>query len=64
MDGTVRLELWEGYDPEVSVLRGKGKEAAVENMPRVHLVASLLKRWLMRPPSGGGQFSTFRLLFG
>ena len=53
MDGTVRLELREGYDHEVSVLRGKGKEAAVEALPRVHLVASLLKRWLMEFPSGG-----------
>lgn len=35
-----------GYDHEVTFLNGKKKTAA-ELMPRVHRVASLLKRWLM-----------------
>jgi len=41
-----------GYGHEVTVLRGRGKEAATELMPRVHLVASLLKRWLMGTHQG------------
>lgn len=40
----------------MSVLRGKGKEAAVEVLPRVHLVASLLKRWLRGPHQGAVSF--------
>lgn len=35
-----------GYEHEVTVLKGK-KEAPSELLPRVHLVISLLKRWLM-----------------
>jgi transposase-like protein len=35
-----------GYEHEVTVLKGKKKEAASELLPRVHLVISLLKRWL------------------
>lgn len=41
-----------GYGHEVTVLRGRGKQAATEMMPRVHLVASLLKRWLMGTHQG------------
>ncbi len=41
-----------GYDHEVTVLRGRGKRAASELMPRVHLLASLLKRWLMGTHQG------------
>jgi len=37
-----------GYDHEVTVLKGKAK-AASELMPRVHRVASLLKRWQWVP---------------
>lgn len=37
----------EGYQHRVSVLLGKGKEAASQELPGVHRVASLLKRWLL-----------------
>jgi hypothetical protein len=40
-----------GYEHEVTVLKGK-KEAASELLPRVHLVISLLKRWLMGTHQG------------
>jgi transposase-like protein len=40
-----------GYQHEVTVLKGK-KEAASELLPRVHLVISLLKRWLMGTHQG------------
>lgn len=36
-----------GYIPRTVVLSGKGKEASSLVLPRVHRVASLLKRWLM-----------------
>ena len=36
-----------GYLHAVTRLKGKDKEAAVELLPRVHRVASLLKRWLL-----------------
>ena len=36
-----------GYRHEVKVLRGKGKSASTELLPRVHRVSSLLKRWLL-----------------
>ena len=35
----------QGYDREVTKIRGRRKEASTL-LPRVHLVASLLKRWL------------------
>lgn len=35
-----------GYKHEVTALKGKPSDAAVIAMPRVHRVASLLKRWL------------------
>jgi transposase-like protein len=41
-----------GYRHEVSVLRGKGEEAAIQLLPRVHLVASLLRRWLLGTHQG------------
>jgi transposase-like protein len=41
-----------GYAHEVSVLRGKGKAAATELLPRVHQVAALLKRWLLGTHQG------------
>ncbi len=41
-----------GYEHQVSKLQGQGKEAATELLPRVHLVASLLKRWLLGTHQG------------
>ena len=51
----VRTDGWSGYSRlsnlgyrhEVKVLRGKGKSASTELLPRVHRVSSLLKRWLL-----------------
>jgi len=40
-----------GYEHEVTVLKGK-KEDPSELLPRVHLVISLLKRWLMGTHQG------------
>jgi transposase-like protein len=40
-----------GYDHEVTFLKGN-KKTASELMPRVHRVASLLKRWLMGTHQG------------
>jgi transposase-like protein len=40
-----------GFEHEVTVLRGR-KEEASELLPRVHLVISLLKRWLMGTHQG------------
>ena len=40
-----------GYTHEVTI-RGKRKEAASELMPRVHLVISLFKRWLLGTHQG------------
>ena len=45
-----------GYGHEVSVLLGKGRDAATELLPRVHLVASLLKRWLLGTHQGAVRF--------
>ena len=55
----VHTDGWEGYGGldakgcthEVTVLGGK-KDAASKLMPRVHLVASLLKRWLLGKHQG------------
>lgn len=41
-----------GYAHEVSVLKGRAPTAATELLPRVHLVASLLKRWLLGTHQG------------
>jgi hypothetical protein len=45
--------LWEGkgYHHRVTFLKGK-KESASELLPRVHRVASLLKRWLLGTHQG------------
>ena len=43
-----------GYQHQVTVISG-GSEPAHEVMPRVHLVASLLKRWLIGTHQGGVQ---------
>jgi len=40
-----------GYEHEVTFLKGK-KKTPSESMPRVHLVISLLKRWLMGTHQG------------
>lgn len=41
-----------GYAHEISVLKGRKASAATELLPRVHLVASLLKRWLLGTHQG------------
>ena len=41
-----------GYQHEVSVLLGQEKDAALRLLPRVHIVASLLKRWLLGTHQG------------
>jgi transposase-like protein len=41
-----------GYKHDASVLQGKGEDAAVRLLPRVHRVASLLKRWLLGTHQG------------
>ena len=41
-----------GYDHQKIVLRGRSKRAASELLPRVHLVVSLLKRWLVGTHQG------------
>jgi transposase-like protein len=41
-----------GYPHEVTILRGHGKDAAIELLPRVHRVAGLLKRWLLGTHQG------------
>lgn len=41
-----------GYQHEVSKLKGHKKSAATELLPRVHRVASLLKRWLLGTHQG------------
>ena len=41
-----------GYKHEVSKLQGKGADASTELLPRVHRVASLLKRWLLGTHQG------------
>lgn len=56
----VHTDAWQGYSGvkekgyahEITVLRGRGKEAAIELMPRVHRVAGLLKRWLLGTHQG------------
>jgi len=41
-----------GYSHAATRLKGKGKEAAVRLLPRVHRVAALLKRWLLGTHQG------------
>jgi hypothetical protein len=41
-----------GYGHDVSRLKGRGRDAAIELMPRVHRIASLLKRWLLGTHQG------------
>jgi len=56
---TIHTDGWQGYeglddkgyDREITVLRGRRKEAS-KHLPRVHRVASLLKRWLLGTHQG------------
>ena len=56
---TVHTDGWQGYaglerkgyHREITVLRGRRKEAS-KLMPRVHRVASLLKRWILGTHQG------------
>ena len=56
---TVHTDGWQGYqgldrlgyDHEVTVLRGNRKDSS-KLLPRVHLVVSLLKRWLVGTHQG------------
>lgn len=41
-----------GYKHEITRLKGHPKNAATEELPRVHRVASLLKRWLLGTHQG------------
>ena len=41
-----------GYSHAATPLKGKGKTAAVNLLPRVHRVAALLKRWLLGTHQG------------
>lgn len=41
-----------GYRHEVTSLQGRPKDTALESMPRVHRVSSLLKRWLLGTHQG------------
>jgi transposase-like protein len=45
------LKSW-GYEHQVSKLDGLSPDAAAQMLPRVHLVASLLKRWLLGTHQG------------
>src|SRR3974390_1710709 len=55
----VHTDGWSGYDPlggkgdrpRIPFLKGR-KESASDLLPRVHLVASLLKRWLLGTHQG------------
>jgi len=57
---TVHTDGWDGYSGlsalgyrhEATVLRGQGKAAGTQLMPRVHRVAALLKRWLLGTHQG------------
>jgi hypothetical protein len=41
-----------GYNHEITRLKGHPRDAATEELPRVHRVASLLKRWLLGTHQG------------
>jgi len=41
-----------GYEHEITRLKGRPQSAATEELPRVHRVASLLKRWLLGTHQG------------
>jgi hypothetical protein len=50
--GYAGLEEKKGYQREITKLKNQGEEAS-KLMPRVHRVASLLKRWLLGKHQGG-----------
>lgn len=41
-----------GYEHQMTKLKGRPKSAATEELPRVHRIASLLKRWLLGTHQG------------
>lgn len=41
-----------GYEHQVSILSDGGPEASTELLPRVHLIASLIKRWILGTHQG------------
>jgi len=41
-----------GYHHKATVLRGRGKDAALQALPRVHRIAGLIKRWLQGTHQG------------
>lgn len=41
-----------GYEHEITKLKGQPQSAAIEELPRVHRIASLLKRWLLGTHQG------------
>ena len=55
----VHTDGWTGYDPlagkgyphDITFLKGQ-KKSATELMPRVHRIASLLKRWILGTHQG------------
>jgi hypothetical protein len=65
---TVHSSDWTGYDPlkgmgyrhRITFLKGQ-KESASELLPRVHLVVSLLKRWLLGRHQGAVAGSTWTI---
>jgi transposase-like protein len=56
---TVHTDAWAGYDPlegigyghDITFVKGK-KESASDLLPRVHRIASLLKRWILGTHQG------------
>lgn len=60
LGSTIHTDGWDsykglaslGYQHEISALKGHKVSAATELLPRVHLVASLLKRWLLGTHQG------------
>jgi transposase-like protein len=56
---TVRTDGWQGYSAaeekgyvhQVTVVKGK-KESASELLPQIHLIAALLKRWMLGTHQG------------
>ena len=57
---TVHTDGWQGYSAveekgyvhQITVVKGKN-ESASELLPRVHLISSLLKRWMLGTHQGG-----------
>lgn len=41
-----------GYQHKVTILSGRGKDAALQALPRVHRIAGLIKRWLQGTHQG------------